>query len=98
MVEFVSLRTKLRATLPKPVPAKLAARPPGAPCGMRRVAFARNSWADSPIYRRAALAPGQSITGPAIIEQMDSTTPVFPGDVCTLDSWGNLLIERQQRA
>jgi N-methylhydantoinase A len=97
-VEFVSLRAKLRATLPKPMPTKLAARPPGTPCGTRRVAFARNSWADAPIHRRADLAPGQALIGPTIIEQMDSTTPVFPGDVCTVDAWGNLIIERSRKA
>ena len=97
-VEFVSLRAKLRATLPKPAATKLGAAPPGMPVGMRRVAFARRKWTDTPVYRRADLAPGQSITGPLIIEQMDSTTPVFPGDLCTVDAWGNLVIDRLVKA
>ncbi|MCC7283513.1 MAG: hydantoinase/oxoprolinase family protein, partial [Acetobacteraceae bacterium] len=94
IVEFVSLRAKLRATLPKPAAPLLPARPPGTPCGSRRVAFARDHWSETPVFRRGDLAPGQSIVGPAIIEQMDSTTPVFPGDSCIVDAWGNLVIDR----
>ena len=44
------------------------------------------------IYRRLDLAPGQSLVGPAIIEQMDSVIVVFPEDIAKVDSWGNLLI------
>jgi len=97
-VEFVSLRAKLRATLPKPAAFALAEKEAGEPIGTRRAAFGRKSWAEAAIWRRADLAPGQVLTGPAIIEQMDSTTPVFPGDRCTVDAWGNLIIDRAAEA
>jgi N-methylhydantoinase A len=31
--------------------------------------------------------------GPAIVEQMDTTTVLLPGDVCRVDSYGNLKIQ-----
>ena len=46
----------------------------------------------SPVYRRDGLVPGQVIEGPAIVEQIDTTVIVFPGDRMTADAWGNLVI------
>ncbi len=46
---------------------------------------------DTPVYRREALP--SAIEGPAIIEQLDCTTVVEPGNKLTVDKLGNLLIE-----
>ncbi len=46
-----------------------------------------------PVYDRTALAPGNRITGPAIIEQMDSTTVVLPGMVARVEPYLNLILE-----
>ncbi len=35
----------------------------------------------------------RSFTGPAVIEQLDATTLVEPGDRLRLDALGNLMIE-----
>jgi N-methylhydantoinase A len=86
------VRARLIGVLDKPELPELAARPPGDPTSSRRVSFALGEWVDAPIYRRSALAPGQDIAGPAIIEQMDSTTPLHPGTHCRVDALGNLLI------
>jgi N-methylhydantoinase A len=48
---------------------------------------------DTPVYQRRDLAPGATITGPAIVEQLDATTPLHPSDIATVDGAGNLLIE-----
>lgn len=45
------------------------------------------------IYERAKLRYGHCIAGPAIIEQMDSTTFLLPGQVARVDGYLNLLIE-----
>ncbi len=92
-IEFVSLRVKLVGVLEKPALAKLAPRAPGTPFHVRRVAFAKDAWHDAPVYRRVDLAPGQQVQGPAIIEQMDCTTPLFPRDRMRVDDWGNLVID-----
>jgi len=44
---------------------------------------------------RAALAPGASLAGPAIVEQYDTTVLVPPGFTVTLDPHGNLIGEAQ---
>ena len=48
--------------------------------------------ADCPVYDRLSLRAGHTLDGPAIIEQLDSTTPIFPGDRAVVDSAGNLVI------
>ncbi|CAN0551571.1 unnamed protein product, partial [Laminaria digitata] len=45
-----------------------------------------------PIYDRAGLTPGTEIEGPVIVEQLDCTTVVHPGQRLTVDEWGNLAI------
>jgi N-methylhydantoinase A len=47
----------------------------------------------TPIYRREALLTGHRLDGPAIVEQMDSTTVVLPGQHAIVDAHANLLIE-----
>ncbi len=92
-IELVSMRVKLEGVLEKPRLPELAAGPPAAPRGERRVCFADAVWHDAPIFRRRELARDQIIAGPAIVEQMDSTTPIHPGDSARVDRWGNLVIE-----
>ncbi len=48
---------------------------------------------DTPVYQRSALGVGQTIAGPAAIDQLDATTIVHPGDSATVDSAGNLIVE-----
>ena len=47
---------------------------------------------DTPVYARAKLGAGHRITGPAIVEQYDSTVVVFPEQTAEVDVYGNLLI------
>ncbi|MBT4043670.1 MAG: hypothetical protein HOF11_09230, partial [Rhodospirillaceae bacterium] len=42
---------------------------------------------------RAALAKGETISGPAIIEDPDSTTVVLPGDLARISENGHLIID-----
>ena len=72
---------------------KAATAAAGQPVASRKVWFAPDAPLDTPIYRREHLAAGQEMKGPAVIEQMDTTTLVFPGDVVRVDDHLNLLIE-----
>ena len=47
---------------------------------------------DCPVYDRRSLRAGHILDGPAIVEQLDSTTPIFPGDRAVVDPAGNLVI------
>ena len=44
-----------------------------------------------PVYDRYALAPGATITGPALIEERESTCVIGAGDVATVDAHCNLV-------
>jgi N-methylhydantoinase A len=57
----------------------------------RRVWF-DGKWLDTPILARAAFRDGDTVTGPAIVEQFDTTTVIEPGDAATIDAQGNLII------
>jgi len=58
----------------------------------RRVWF-EDGWHDTPVYRREHLPEGAAFTGPAIVEQMDTTVVIEPGDRVTQDRDGNLIVE-----
>lgn len=58
--------------------------------GRRRVDFAGP--VDCPIYERARLEAGDRIAGPAIVEQMDTTTVLPPGCVADVDAGGCLIV------
>lgn len=46
----------------------------------------------TPIYDRAKLQPGNRMTGPAIVTEMDSTTVILPGFTGEVDRYFNILI------
>jgi N-methylhydantoinase A len=45
-----------------------------------------------PVYRRQGLQPGDQLAGPAIVEQMDTTALILPGQQATVDRWGTIVI------
>ena len=49
----------------------------------------------TPVYQRAGIAPGASITGPAIIAEEHGTTVVPPGWQATARPTGHLILTRQ---
>ncbi len=56
----------------------------------RAVWFA-GGWRDTPVYQRDSLP--DAIEGPAIIEQLDCTTVLEPGNMARMDDLGNLIVE-----
>jgi N-methylhydantoinase A/oxoprolinase/acetone carboxylase beta subunit len=42
------------------------------------------------VYSRAGLAPGTLLDGPAIVEEPEATTVVWPGDRIGVESSGDL--------
>ncbi|MDO9573500.1 MAG: hypothetical protein Q7I94_00795, partial [Candidatus Contubernalis sp.] len=46
----------------------------------------------TPVYNRDKLTPGGKIEGPAVVEQLDSTTVITPGKTAYIDSYRNLII------
>ncbi len=53
---------------------------------------------DTPVYDRAELPAGARLTGPAIVNQLDSTTVVPPGWTAEVDEWLNLRMTKTEDA
>ncbi|BDZ39988.1 hydantoinase/oxoprolinase family protein [Microbacterium suwonense] len=71
-----------------------ASDPLAAVIGVRKACFVpAEGYVETHVYDRARLTPGDVIAGPAIIEQMDTTTVLLPGDSCRVDAYRNLIIE-----
>jgi len=94
--EAVNYRLRTSALVTK---ATLRTHPPAtvklstAQIGRRDVCFdAQSSLTSTPIYDRSLLGPGHIIAGPAIIEQLDSTTVVYPHQRASVDDYMNLVI------
>ena len=52
------------------------------------------SFIDCPIYDRYALLQGNVVSGPAVIEEVDSTTLVYPDYVADVDQRGALILTK----
>ncbi len=63
----------------------------GIPSGTREIWF-NSAPTSTPVYVRSSLVPGQKIVGPAVVDQTDTTTLLFPGDRLSVDDHRNLLI------
>lgn len=64
--------------------------------GNRPVWF-ESGWIDTPVYERGRLPFGASFRGPAILEQLDATTVIEPGDETRVDQFGNVVIRIADR-
>jgi N-methylhydantoinase A len=62
--------------------------------GTRRACFDGAQF-DCPIYERERLDVGSSISGPAVLEQLDCTTVIRPGQVARVDEWKNLFVTQE---
>jgi N-methylhydantoinase A len=94
-VELVNLRLVALGKLPRS--GSLSARPlqglpDHQPVGRRPVVFEGRA-VETPIYKREHLQRERPLMGPAVIEQLDSTTVVPPGFRFAVESGGNILIE-----
>ncbi len=61
---------------------------PPAPPVARRAIYLDGGWADAPVFDFDALAPGQAIAGPAIVESAMTTVLLRPGDGATVTEHG----------
>lgn len=95
-VELVTLRVEAEGIVKK---AKIEAHPISddplpEPIERRDVWLPEsNGFVDCPVFDRAKLKHGHSFDGPAIIEQMDTTTLVLPEMTCRVDAYLNLILE-----
>ena len=88
------LRAHLTGYLPTPAPA-VAAAAERAPAPNTRALRLRGNQVEARVFAREGIAANSRIEGPAIIEQMDTTTLVPDGWVLTLAGNGALIVTRE---
>jgi N-methylhydantoinase A len=59
---------------------------------MRSVIFEGSGRLEAAVFDRTKLFHGNVIKGPAIIEEVASTTVVEPGDTVTVNAYGHLIM------
>lgn len=93
-LECTNLRLAAIGLMPKPQLKREfpAGSSPQKALKARREVYLKGRWCETSIYRRDLLGPGSSLEGPAIIEQFDSTTALFPGQNAEVDHLGNIII------
>jgi N-methylhydantoinase A len=96
-VEIVNLR--LGVTVIRPAPPLTTQLVKGTVDGAlieeRQTWFASTGFATTPVYDRDRLPTGADFVGPAIVEQMDTTTVVPPQARVEIDAIGNMMITLQ---
>lgn len=96
-VEWVNLRVTGVGPMRRPPVPSGSQQPESAErarTGSRAVHF-DGAWIETLVYDRARLGVGDSLAGPAIVEEHGSTTVVFPGVALRVDGFSNLILSRQ---
>jgi len=99
-VEIVNVRLTARARLyqePEIDDAAVATELPAAR-GHRPIYFEAEVAVEAAVYARDDLLPGHQITGPAVVEQLDTTTPIYPGDTAEVTPHGHLIVTLAEEA
>ena len=93
-VELVSVRLSAIGQIAKPALAPLAKAAGEATAkGQRPVYFAESEgYVDCPVYDRYALGAGAVVQGPAIVEEIDSTTVLHPHYQVRIDDFGQMVL------
>ena len=93
-VEVVNVRLTAFGRTRRAAAERAAAGTAGAPPPdeLRPVWFDPHAPVDTPVFDRRRLRPGMEFAGPAIVEQLDATTVVHPGDRARVDGHANLAI------
>ena len=97
--EVVNLRL---AAIGRLAPATLGRLPgrqpdPGPALEGTRKIYVDGRFTGANVYRRDGLGWGSVVRGPSIVEQLDSTTLILPGQRAETDEFGNLIITWEVR-
>lgn len=95
-IDLVNLRVRI-AGKTRELSLKRLAGGDGKPVakGSRKIWYG-GAHHDARLYARAQLGAGDRIEGPAVVEQIDTTTVVAPGFVAETDAFGVLTLSRKQ--
>lgn len=90
-VELVLARVQATGRLARPEIRHLTPAEPPKAIGQQQV-YSNGAWITCAIYDRATFGAGSEIQGPAIIEQLDATTYLLPGQSLSIDPYGNMIL------
>jgi N-methylhydantoinase A len=90
-LEAVTLRTDGTVTTTK-LEDKLATSNLDAQRGEREVYFGDEGYLETAIYNRNALGPGETVAGPAILEENGSTSIIPPETTAEISDYGSVII------
>jgi N-methylhydantoinase A len=91
-IEITALRVTASRSMPRVDGRGDGVRAPAEPTRSRSVMF-ESGWADARVWQRADLAPGQQVSGPAVIQEATTATVLRDGDVAWVAKQGHLVIE-----
>ena len=92
-VEIVTIRLSAVGEISRPELRRLEADSGAGRAGSRPVYFEESGgFVDCPVYERSGLGAGAGIDGPAVVQELDSTTLLHPGYRAEVDPYGNPLI------
>jgi N-methylhydantoinase A len=95
--ELVNVRTTAVGAVRRPARRELAEGGPDSRAALkgRREVYFHEAGGLTPcdVYDRYKLKAGNRLAGPAIVEEVDSTTVIHPGYAATVDRFGNMLIQ-----
>jgi N-methylhydantoinase A len=94
-VEIVNVRLAALGRTQKPNLEQIRAGSPSSQHALlrKRKVYFHGGFSDAAIYNRSKFQSGNTVKGPAIIEEIGSTTVLPPGAEMQVDRYGNLVIE-----
>src|SRR6185436_9036691 len=93
-IEATNWKLEMTCVTPKPQLTRDGGGAGDARKADRRVYVAEaGGFVTSPVYDRYRLAAGATLTGPAIVEERETTIVLLPGDVARVDPYGSLVVD-----
>jgi N-methylhydantoinase A len=92
-VEIVNLRLRAVGQMDKLTLPRIPTVPDGTipdTSQSQPVYFSGTGFVETPVFSRHTLYAGHVLHGPAIVEQLDATTMLYPGHQAVVDAYGNL--------
>jgi N-methylhydantoinase A/oxoprolinase/acetone carboxylase beta subunit len=95
VIEVTALQLHVQGPTPLEDIAEKRGDAPGGRIPVKRPAYfpELGSMADTPALARAALATGERIEGPAILQDPETTVVLPPGASASIDGYGNIVID-----
>jgi N-methylhydantoinase A len=97
-LEISALRVRASGHMPAPEHPRAERGQGEPPVRDRRAVWFDGAPCDTAVLDRDALRAGHRFAGPALVEQLDTTTVVPPGVACVVDDRGNLIIDCRSAA